>query len=45
MRSGKILAFMGEFKRAETMLEGAQMMSGDLRGAREEAEILISRLP
>ena len=45
VRSGKILAFMGEFKRAETMLEGAQMMSGDLRGAREEAEILISRLP
>lgn len=45
VRAGRILAFMGEFKRAETMLEGVQMMSGDLRGAREEAQSSISRLP
>ena len=45
VRAGKILAFMGEFKRAETMFEEAQMISGDLRGAREEAQSLISRLP
>jgi tetratricopeptide (TPR) repeat protein len=45
VRAGKILASMGEFKRAETIFEEAQMMGGDLRGAREEAQRLISRLP
>ena len=45
VRMGRLLAFEGRFDEARSRFEEAQALEGDLRGAREESALLISKLP
>ncbi|MDA2929403.1 tetratricopeptide repeat protein [Acidobacteria bacterium AH-259-O06] len=45
LRIGNYLAFQGQLEKARTYFDSVLKMEGDLRGAREEAQKSIERLP
>jgi hypothetical protein len=45
VRMGRYLASQGRYPEARSLFEAARSMEGDLRGAREEAEYLLTVLP